>query len=928
MLQGLFMCTRISVTLFLLLLAASAVTAKGTDESPDFATEVKPILVKHCILCHGPGKQESDYRIDRFTLMVAGGDSDVAAITSGDADNSPMYQRITSDDESLRMPPKGQALTPEEQLIIREWIVRGIETPRTKVTNPSTDHWSFQQIQKYIPPEPDDQTQLRNEVDHFIQARLEANALTLAPQADRYTLIRRAYLVMLGLPPTPEEIEAFVNDKTSGAYERLVESILASPHYGERWAQHWLDCIRYAESTGYEINKSITNIYPYRDYVIKSFNADIPYDQFLREQIAGDRFGEDAATGFLMVGPHDTNPSPDPRLTAMQFQDGHDEIIKTVSAVTMGLTLGCARCHDHKFDSLTQEDYYKLQAVFAGVSYGTRAEQGPEFNQMKRDAAVLVPLIEQLHDEASILRNQFKLLPPVDLRQYDEAFKPIKTQRIKFLIHHTTDGNHAELDDVEIWTLATETEPSVNVAHRDRGATARSSPTAKGNQGKSADLLLDGSRQLLLYYKAADKENVWFEIIFDKPYTIDRITIKPRGRAVPADYQIQYRSNENAWVTVIDSQDRYPHITDTRDERTLRLRGPSVNEVRTIVENTRELRNLTNKYDKLMRGPEIYVGKLHPPHPTFLMLGGDPQKPGKPVNAGFISSISSQASYPELPESGRRLALASDIATASNPLTARVITNRIWQHYFGTGIVDTPSDFGVNGGMPSHPQLLDWLATYLTEHQWSLKQLHRILLTSATFRQVSHTKAKAFELDSQTRLLWRFPPRRLEAEVLRDSILRASGKLNTRQFGPPFSFFEPRTSPFATPIPVTEFNNDGLRRMIYGEKQRLVSVGVFGVFDCPDSSQMTPRRSSSTSAIQALALFNSEFVNRHASLLSDTVRTAAETPPSQIQLAFLRTLSRPPTELELKTLIPFVNSNGFEALGRVLLNLNEFVFLN
>ena len=928
MLHGLFMSTRLPFMLILLFLLGPAFPAKGMDGIPNFDTEVKPILIKHCILCHGPGRQESGYRIDRFELLKGGGNSGIPAITKGDAANSPMYQRINSRDESLRMPPKGQTLTAEEKLIIRKWIDLGKEAPQTKITNPYTDHWSFQEIRNPLPPEPRDRTQLRNEVDHFIQARLEQSGLTLAPQADRHTLIRRAYLVMLGLQPTPEEIESFVKDRDSGAYVRLIESILASPHYGERWAQHWLDCVRYAESTGYEINRSITNLYPYRDYVIKSFNADLPYDQFLREQIAGDHFRKDAATGFLMVGPHDTNPSPDPRLTAMQFQDGHDEIIKTVSAVTMGLTLGCARCHDHKFDSLTQEDYYKFQAVFAGVSYGSRPEQGPEFNKMKRDAATLVPRIEQLHSQAKILRNRFQLMPPLDLREYDESFQPIKTQRVKFLINRTTDGANPELDDVEIWTLADDGGRSFNVAHRDRGAAAISSATAKGNQGKSANLLLDGSRQLLLYYKAADKENVWFEIIFDRPYTINRITIKPRGRAVPADYQIQYQAAENEWVTLIDSQDRYPHLTDTRDEKTLQLRGLSVNEVKTIVENTRELRNLTSKYDKLMRGPHIYVGELHPPRPTFLMLGGDPQKPDKLVNAGFLSSISSQDTYPELPENRRRLALASDIATANNPLTARVITNRIWQHYFGTGIVDTPSDFGVNGGIPSHPQLLDWLSTYLTDHRWSLKQLHRIVLMSATFRQESHTNTKAYEIDSQTRLLWRFPPRRLEAEVLRDAILRASGRLNTRQFGPPFSFFEPRTSPFATPIPVTEFNEDGWRRMIYGEKHRLASVGVFGVFDCPDSSQMTPKRSSSTSAIQALALFNSEFVNRHAGFLSDSMLLAAETPRSQIQLAFLRTVSRPPTELELQMLIPFVQANGFEALGRVLLNLNEFVFLN
>ena len=919
------------LTLYLhsVFLLTSIVSPSNADlVDPDFDLDVKPILVKHCILCHGPGKQESGYRIDRFQTMLSAGDSGRPAIVPGDAIKSHLYQRITTTDPNVRMPPKGEALSPQERSIILNWINRGVNGPRYQINNPKTDHWSFQQLQHTTPPSPANTTQIRNQVDQFVQAKLELNGLTLSPPADRYTLIRRAFIVMLGLQPTPEEIKAFTNNKSPEAYAQLVESILANPHYGERWAQHWLDCVRYAESTGYEINKAIPNIYPYRDYVIRAFNADLPYDQFLREQIAGDLFGTDAATGLLMVGPHDTNPSPDPRLTAMQFQDGHDEIIKTISAVTMGLTLGCARCHDHKFDPLTQEDYYKIQAVFAGVSYGSRGEQGVEFDQMNQEADRLLPEIEELRATAERLRTKHNLSAPLDVREYDETFTPVRTQRIKFLINNTTDGNAAELDDVEIWTQASSDSESVNVAHRDRGATAASSPTAKGNQGKSADLLLDGSRQLLLYFKAADTKDVWFQITFKQAYTINRITIKPRGRAVPADYQIQYEGADDEWITLIDSHNRYPHITDTRDADTLRLKDVSDKGRAEIAKNTAYLRNLTTRYDQLRKGPQIYTGRFHTPRRTLLMLGGDPQKPGDAVPPGFISSIGSLDIGDETPDSERRLALASSIASRDNPLTARVITNRIWQHYFGTGIVDTPSDFGINGGSPSHPELLDWLSRHLIDNDWSLKQLHRVLLMSATFRQSSTTNTRAFKVDSQSRLLWRFPPRRLEAEVLRDTILKASDKLNLEQFGPPFNFFEERTSPFAKPIPIKHFDDSGWRRMIYGEKQRLTSVGVFGVFDCPDASQMTPKRSNSTSAIQALALFNSEFVNRHAGFLASLSSADPATINSQIEVAFLRTLSRPPTEQELKTLIPFVRNNGLTALGRILFNLNEFAFIN
>jgi hypothetical protein len=347
-----------------------------------------------------------------------------------------------------------------------------------------------------------------------------------------------------------------------------------------------------------------------------------------------------------------------------------------------------------------------------------------------------------------------------------------------------------------------------------------------------------------------------------------------------------------------------------------------------IVNNNKSLRDLTKQYNRLAAGPQIYTGKFASPRTTYLMIGGDPQKPGEIINPGFISTLSDLDLTASSTDSERRLALAHSITDNSNPLTPRVISNRIWQHYFGTGLVDTPSDFGINGSRPTHPQLLDFLSSYLVRHNWSLKQLHRLLLHSATFQQQSYTDDIAFAKDSHSRLLWRFPPQRLEAEVLRDSILRASGKLNPKQFGVPFSFFEESKSQFSRRVPLEKFDTVGWRRMIYGEKVRLETVGVFGVFDCPDSSQMTPKRSNSTSAVQALALFNSDFINRQAGFLAESV--APEDSPNlelAIRNAFLRTITRQPTEEELTKLRPFVNEHGLKELGRILFNLNEFVFL-
>ena len=919
----------LQITCIFVVFYGTPTSAQSPAAFPNYNTDVLPILVKHCILCHGPGKQESNYRVDRIANLLSTGSSELPAIVPGDPLKSHLWQRISSNEDAERMPPKGQGLSSDEKARIRTWIEAGARTPTAVINNAKTDHWSFQALQNPTPPILKNPESAINEVDAFVLAKLEPRRLSLSAPADKYTLIRRIYLIMLGLQPTEQEIKTFVNDESPDAYHRLVEDILSSPHYGERWAQHWLDCVRYAESTGYEINKSIPNIYPYRDYVIQAFNADLPYDQFIREQIAGDAYRKDAATGFLMVGPHDTNPSPDPRLTAMQFQDGHDEIIKTVSAVTMGLTLGCARCHDHKFDPLTQHDYYRIQSIFAGVSYGSRVEQGDDYDRMKTEADRLKPEIERLTENAATLQEQTGLQQAIDLREYDEHFSAVETNRIRFLINRTNDGSNPELDDVEIWTVATDNESSINVAHRDYGAVATSSPTAKGNQGKGPELLIDGSRQLLLYFKAADKQNVWIEIQLNQSHLIDRITIKPRGRAVPTDYRIQIPSADEGWKTIKDSRHRYPHLTDTGDIKKIQLLGVTDKQKTAIVQNSASLRAVKQQYDELIRGRQLYVGRLHTPRKTHLMEGGDPEKPGAVVAPGFLSALSDIQLDDDSTDIQRRKALGDAIASKSNPLTARVITNRIWQHYFGTGIVDTPSDFGLNGGRPSHGQLLDWLATYLIEHNWSLKQLHRKLLLSATFRQASHTKPEAFSIDANSRLLWRFPPQRLEGEVLRDMVLQASGKLNTKQFGEPFKFFEETTNQFAKRVPLKTFDETGWRRMIYGEKVRLTQVGIFGVFDCPDGSQMTPKRSVSTSAVQALALFNSEFVNRQAQFMADDISSQfPDDTEKQIICAFERILSRRPTQQELQQLVPFVEDEGLHHLGRILFNLNEFVFIN
>ncbi len=910
-----------------LLLGVCQATAQSSAPGPDYYRDIQPILIKSCITCHGPGKQESKFRIDRRESLLKGGSSGERALVAGNPAESHLLKRIASEDEDFRMPPKGSGLDATDIEKVRSWIKAGAVIPAVEgPVNPLTDHWSFQAVRKPSLPAVIEGWG-RNEVDRFVGHRLRQANLEPSPAADRHTLVRRVYLVMLGIPPTPQEVLAFVQDRKPEAYQRLVERVLASQHYGERWAQHWLDCVRYAETTGYEINGDNGKIYPYRDYVIRAFNADKPYDQFLVEQLAGDQLGVDAATGFLVAGPHDVNKSPDPRLTAMQYQDSLDEIIKTTSAVMLGVTLGCARCHDHKYDPLSQQDYYAMQAVFAGTRYGNRREAGTENDRMQREADALEVPLKKLRQEMTVLEQRSGLEPPIDFRDYEERFATETAQAIRIRINAANDSQAIELDDIEVW--APKGAPvATNWAHRDAGATATSSPTAKGNQGKSADLLLDGTRQLLLYFRSVDTKDVWIKIFFDGRREFDRIVIKPRGSHVPIDYRIDVATGKDQWKQVVDSRDRFIHRQDLRDRDRIEFTNVSDELTDQIVSVNRELRELEAKYQALRAGPQIFAGSFTSPRETHLMVRGDPLKPGARIDPAAPAVLSHPPMAADISEKQRRLALARAIANARNPLTARVMVNRVWQHYFGVGIVDTPSDFGINGGRPTHPQLLDWLSNYLVEQGWSLKQLHRKLLMSAAFRQAAFSRPEARGVDADCRLLWRFPPRRLDAEAIRDSILLVSGRLNRQMYGPSFSFFAKPKSQFEKKTPLQQFAQDGWRRMIYGKKIRLEYVGIFGVFDCPDASQMAPSRSRSTTAVQALGLLNSEFVSRQARFLAEDVRKGVEGITGQVESAVFRTLGRPVQPAELKILVKVANQHDLEQVCRILLNLNEFVFVN
>ena len=895
---------------------------------PQFISDIRPLLQKHCHRCHGAGKQESGLRLDRRRSLLAGGDSGLPAIRPGQPAASELIKRITSRDPDVRMPPKGPRLDDRSVRLISEWIRLGGVMPDD--ADDPRSHWSFQPL-KHVPPPrltADHARLARSPIDQFIISRLRANRLELSEPTDRRRLLRRASLVIIGLPPTPQQARIFQDDRQPGAWERAVDRLLANPHYGERWAGHWLDVVRFAETTGYETNTRIGNAWYYRDYVIRALNDDRPYDRFVFDQLAGDTSGQDAATGFLVAGPRDTVKSPDERLTRQQRQDELDEVITATGSVFLGLTIGCARCHSHKFDPIPQADYYAVQAVFSGLRYGDRRIRGEENDRWQARLPAVRNKLKELEARREALRKELRLREAVDFRETTETFAAVNSRVLRLAIHATNDGGAPKLDDLEAWTPATTRRKSQNVALAELGTVADSSSFAMANQSRLAENLIDGSRKLNFFWQAARSGPAWVTLTFAKPVTINRIVLKPMGGSAPVDYDLQVPDGPGAWRSVAHSRNRTIHPGDRRAAKTIRLQDVPPAAVSRLRSLSSRVASTQAELNRLAAGPQGFLGSFQPPQATFRLRRGDVMQRLEPIAPGTPGLLGSLDLDATATDTTRRVALARSITSPENPLAPRVIVNRIWQHHFGTGLVDTPSDLGRNGTRPSHPNLLDWLARDLVQHGWSLKHVHRRILLSATFCQSSTPRARPLSRDADSRLLWRFPPRRLSAEALRDSILAASGRLNDQMHGQGFDFYDVPESTFGDYVPKEEFEAVGWRRMVYGTRIRLMRPGIFGAFDCPDAGQMAPKRSRSTTPVQSLGLFNSRFVNRQAEFLAQRARKAVgEDVGRQVQAMVGWTLGRRPEPEEHSVLLGLAREFGVEQVGRVLMNFNEFVFL-
>jgi hypothetical protein len=913
---------------FLLLLAASdSVTAFATDVA--FESQIKPLLSAKCFDCHGPETQEHHLRLDRKSSMLRGGDSGEPAIVVGNSEGSHLIRLVSGMEAGKLMPPQeADRLSKEEIDLLRAWIDQGAVWPgpdgAAEDEPAKTNHWSFQPVRD-VPSPQIENPWISNGIDSFILQKLTEHSLAANPQATRAELIRRVYLDMLGLPPTPEAVQSFVADADPNAYQRIVEDVLASPHYGERWARYWLDLVRFAETNGYETNRERPNAWPYRDYVIRSLNEDKPYDQFLKEQIAGDAIGVPEGTAYLVAGPYDLVKSPDINLTLMQRQNELDDMINTTGTAFLGLTLGCARCHNHKFDPVRQTDYYSLQAIFAGVQHGDR--QLPLSQNQQQELADLDLRIVHLRDQLKpFVRDAGPSRLSVNARGNEELFEPVNARFIRFTIE-ATNSSEPCIDELEVFS------GTKNVALAAEGAIATCSSALPGFAIHKLEHINDGLFGNSHSWISNEPGRGWIQIELPCATMIQRIVwARDRdgqfGDRVATKYVIEVAMEPDQFKTIASSADRLPLTEGAPGQPEYDFAKFTAEQAERGRQLMNELQQAEQRKSQLQAAGRVYAGLFEQPGPTHRLFRGEPLAKREQVPPGTVTALGSLNLNDSSAEQQRRIALAEWIASEENPLTARVIVNRLWQFHFGKGLVATPSDFGAAGVPPTHPELLDWLAQELMSHNWSLKHVHRLILNSATYRQSSRPRDEALQADGATEWWWRFPPRRLEAEPIRDSILSVSGVLETRMYGPGFSGFEVELENVRHYFPKKNYGPDDWRRMIYMTKVRLEKESVFGIFDCPDAATSVPKRSRSTTPLQALNLFNSQFMLQQSALLADRLqRDCGKDVAKQISRAFWLCCGREPDETELSDSRAFVAEEGIAAFCRALLNSNEFVFI-
>ncbi|MDA0204281.1 MAG: PSD1 and planctomycete cytochrome C domain-containing protein [Acidobacteria bacterium] len=940
-------------------LAAQAAEVTGKD--------VLPILQKNCFQCHGADLRMANLDLRTPEAILQGGDSG-PALVPGSAEESLIYARVSGQGQPQMPMAPLPALSGHDILVLKKWIDQGAswnaadsaradtQAPGDKanasydeyvervITDEMRQWWAFQKPVRHPTPKIADSRWSANPVDAFVRAAMDAKGLTPAPQADRNTLIRRAYLDLTGLLPTPEQVDAFVNDASPRAYEALVERLLASDHYGERWGRFWLDVVRYADSSGFEHDRTLQTAWRYRDYVIKALNEDKPYNQFLIEQIAGDELDEPTddsliATAYYRVGPRvrfREKANPHYRYDYM------DDMIRTTFQGFMGMSVHCARCHDHKFDPITRMDYYRTVGMFYGhVSYdhllGPK-EEAQEWSRRKKEVLrAIAPLEKAIAEiEAPYKRQEFeerlKRLPE-DVQIAVRTPKEARTRGQELLAsqfeRNLDSGDEdaagmgidlgkivfAASDNVDYRTSAL---PGGALEFAKKSAAANGRPLAPAGQRQGGFKPSPEDQQKIKALR--DQIAALEETVPELPPAIEGVRdgdyrLAPNGpgdNLQPGQYDPAFGKIENtSYVPEPGQKFVVPPVHFTANGM--------------VVEED-------------IKAPVVEPGFV------TVLAKGDEAVARPPDRDDYVSS-------------GRRRALAEWIASDENPLTARVLVNRLWYWHFGKGIVATPGNFGKMGVPPSHPELLDWLATEFIRQGWSIKQMQRLLMNSETYKMASSFyDADNIEKDPTDTFLWRYPVRRLEGETIRDVILSASGQINLEAGGEAFYPAIPdsvREGYQAGRWILTKEGPETWRRSIYSYWKRGMKLPMFEVHDQPDPNVTTEKRNISTVSTQALTLLNSEFTLLQARHLADrVVREAPADLSAQVKRLYRITISRAPSERELAFALKFLNeerellairisaSDAVDGVERnaaqaaltnfahVMLNTNEFLYFN